>query len=207
MKPDPAPDPTPDPTPGPAPRGAVTDLDVDVLMSDAAWAQHCADPGALCRRAAQAGFDMALADGIELPGTRVEVSVVLSDDDRVHELNRDYRGIDKATNVLSFTTLEDESEGHHPIDAPVLLGDIIVAFQTVEGEAKLEGKTLDAHLSHMVVHGILHLMGYDHETDGDADEMEALETQALAHLGVADPYARPLQPSMSTGNVKGKHNE
>jgi len=150
---------------------------------------------------------MALADGIELPGTRAEVSVVLSDNDRVHELNRDYRGIDKATNVLSFTALEDESEDHHPADAPVLLGDIIIALETVEGEAKLEGKTLDAHLAHMVVHGILHLMGYDHETDGDADEMEALEAQALAHLGVADPYARPLPLPTSTENVKGKHNE
>ena len=192
----------PDPAPDPAPQGALTDLDIDVLTPNEMWAQRCADPEAVCRRAARAGFEMALADGIELSGGRVEVSVVLSDDDRVHELNRDYRGIDRATNVLSFATLEGERRA--PTDAPMLLGDIIVAFETVDGEAKQESKTLEAHLAHMVVHGMLHLMGYDHETDSDADEMESLEIRALEGLGVADPYAEPGPPPASTRDAKGR---
>jgi len=194
----------PDPAPDPAPLDALTDLDVDVLVSDEMWARHCADPAALCRRTARAGFETALADGVELSGSRVEVSIVLSDDDRVHALNRDYRGIDRATNVLSFTALEGENGSHLPADAPMLLGDIIVAFETVSGEAKQESKTLEAHLAHMVVHGMLHLMGYDHETDSDADEMETMEIKVLADLGVADPYAGHGRPPMSTRDVKGR---
>jgi len=204
MKPEPTPDPAPDPSLDPSPRRTAAELDVDVATSGGAWVERCADPEALCRRAAKAAFDMALVDGIGLSGDHAEVSVLLSDDERVHGLNRDYRGIDRPTNVLSFSGNDDEALDHHPDDAPVLLGDIVVAFETVSSEARRDGKTLDAHLAHMIVHGMLHLMGYDHETDDDANEMEAMEIRVLAHLGVADPYAWPRSGPDRTTDAKGR---
>ena len=112
-----------------------------------------------------------------------EVSVVLTDDAEQRELNRQWRGIDKSTNVLSFPQLE-------PF-APVagLVGDIILAEETVRREAEEMGITFLAHFTHLVVHGFLHLLGYDHIEDEDAEEMEGLETEILAGLGIADPYA------------------
>lgn len=112
-----------------------------------------------------------------------ELSVVLTDDAEQRELNQQWRGIDKSTNVLSFPQIE-------PF-APVagLLGDIILARETLEREAAEMEITFEAHFTHLVVHGFLHLLGYDHVEDEDAEEMEGLETQILAALGIADPYA------------------
>lgn len=112
-----------------------------------------------------------------------EVSVVLTDDAEQRELNHQWRGFDKSTNVLSFPQIE-------PF-APVvgLLGDITLARETVEKEAEEMGITLEAHFSHLVVHGFLHLLGYDHIEEDEATEMESLETRILATLGIADPYA------------------
>ena len=115
----------------------------------------------------------------------VEVSIVLADDDTVHALNRQYRGIDKPTNVLSFPIEEWEEGGGQP----VLIGDVVLGFETVKREAELADKPLGHHVSHLIVHGILHLLGYDHETDSDAAEMEPLETAILARLNIPDPYA------------------
>ena len=116
---------------------------------------------------------------------RTEVSVVLADDALVRRLNRQWRRIDAATNVLSFPSLDQEL----PPKAPFLLGDVVLAYETVSREAQEQGKELADHLRHLVVHGILHLLGYDHEDPGQAEQMEALETQVLARLGVDDPYA------------------
>jgi probable rRNA maturation factor len=119
-----------------------------------------------------------------------ELAVTLSDDARVKTLNAEWREQDKPTNVLTFPSVEpDETE-----DA-AMLGDVILAFETVEREARDEGKRLEDHLAHLVVHGVLHLFGYDHLDDDEAEEMEALETRALARLGVADPYARDAAPA------------
>lgn len=128
-----------------------------------------------------------------------ELSVVLADDALVHRLNREYRGKDKPTNVLSFALTEaDEPEPGE--GAPVLLGDVILAFETVEREAVEQNKTPADHMTHLVVHGVLHLLGYDHETDDEAEEMEALETRLLATLGIADPYAaNRAQPESPDG--------
>ena len=112
-----------------------------------------------------------------------EWSVVLSDDARVRVLNHDWRGQDKPTNVLSFPAADEDDDDPGP-----LLGDVVVAFETTAREAREEGKTLEHHLAHLLVHGLLHLFGWDHEDDAEADEMEALETEILAGLGVADPY-------------------
>ena len=112
-----------------------------------------------------------------------EVTVVLTDDAEQHELNKQWRGFDKSTNVLSFPQLEPFT----PVMG--LVGDITLARETVEKEAGEMGITLQAHFTHLVVHGFLHLLGYDHIEEADAAKMESLETTILATLGIADPYA------------------
>jgi probable rRNA maturation factor len=105
-----------------------------------------------------------------------EVAVVLADDAFVRELNKIFRGKNKATNVLSFPNDEEP------------LGDIILSFETVEREAKAQGKSFKAHAIHLIVHGMLHLLGHDHEDDNQAEHMEALEVKILKKLGIANPY-------------------
>lgn len=120
-----------------------------------------------------------------------ELSLVLTDDAHIQELNRTWRGHDKPTNVLSFPAGEgaepDVSDEYS--DQPMLLGDIVIARETLEREAADEGKSVDDHFTHLLLHGFLHLMGYDHEDETEAEEMEAIERRILASLGVADPYA------------------
>lgn len=115
----------------------------------------------------------------------VEIGVRLTGDDDIRALNREWRGQDKATNVLAFAL--DAETGVEGV--PVPLGDIVVAFETCRREAGEEGKPLADHLRHLVVHGTLHLLGYDHEDAGEADTMEAAERRILATMGVPDPYA------------------
>ena len=114
-----------------------------------------------------------------------EISVVLSDDEHVRELNKHHRGMDKPTNVLSFPAARTKT----PSGAPRILGDIVLALETVEREAAEESKPLENHISHLVVHGVLHLLGYDHEDDEEAEMMEERERQILTKLGIPDPYA------------------
>ncbi|MFS8036289.1 rRNA maturation RNase YbeY [Xanthobacter sp. AM11] len=155
---------------------------VDVLIEADGWAEL---PGAeaIAITAVRAALD---ALGADVPAP-CEVSVTLTDDARIRVLNREWRSLDKPTNVLSFPLpdLPDDS------DAPQPLGDIIVALETVRAEAAAEAKAAAHHLSHLVVHGTLHLMGYDHMNDDEAEEMEALERRILAGLGIDDPYALP----------------
>ena len=107
-----------------------------------------------------------------------ELSVALADDAMVQRLNREYRAKDKPTNVLSFPA------AHGP-----LLGDVILAYETLLSEAKEEGLAPADHLTHLTIHGLLHLLGYDHETEADAVAMESMETSILAGLGISDPHA------------------
>jgi probable rRNA maturation factor len=132
-----------------------------------------------CNLAAAAAFDAtgAISEG-------VEVSVVLADDEFIRSLNKAWRQQDKPTNVLAFPC---EELGHSD-DAVNLLGDIVIASGVVQREARDEDKTVVHHMTHMVVHGTLHLLGYDHISDDDAAEMEGFETIALAALGIDDPY-------------------
>ena len=111
-----------------------------------------------------------------------EVSVLLADDAALRVLNRDWRHIDKSTNVLSFPAAEQ------PAGLPPLLGDIAIAYETVAREAGEEGKPFLHHLAHLAVHGYLHLMGYDHQTDSEAEAMETLERDILRSLRIPDPY-------------------
>src|SRR5215467_9942212 len=114
-----------------------------------------------------------------------EVAVLLTDDRFIRALNRRWRGYDQATNVLSFPAPSScRSHG-----APILLGDIVIAYETTAREASAEGKPILHHLSHLAVHGFLHLLGYDHESHDEAETMEGLERTVLARLGIPDPYA------------------
>ena len=111
-----------------------------------------------------------------------EVSLLFTDDDQVRQLNAQWRQIDKPTNVLSFAARE---AGGPP--TPVL-GDVVLARETIAREAQEQCKSFDDHLTHLIIHGFLHLLGFDHISDGEAEEMEQLERQVLAGLGIADPY-------------------
>jgi probable rRNA maturation factor len=118
-----------------------------------------------------------------------EASVVLADDRMVRGLNATYRGKDAPTNVLSFPF--QTPPGGVPEDAPYL-GDVVLAAETIAREAAERGIAPTAHLQHLVVHGLLHLLGFDHATDVEAEQMERIEIEILARLGIADPYAEPL---------------
>jgi probable rRNA maturation factor len=162
-------------------------------VRDARWKRASARVPMLCRAAVRAAFDRARPRLGKSPAG-IEISVVLASDAFVKALNRDYRGRDKPTNVLAFAAL-DGARPSAPRGAPLLLGDVVIAFETVAAEAKAQGKTLADHLRHLVIHGTLHLLGHDHATDAEAAAMERLEVDALAGLGVADPYA--TMPSLS----------
>jgi probable rRNA maturation factor len=142
---------------------------------------------AVAHRAAGAAAQVAT----ELASPRLSVSLLFTSDAEIHTLNREWRDKDKPTNVLSFPMLERaELLALRPEGPPELLGDIALAAETCAREAADKGVPLDHHAAHLVIHGLLHLAGYDHETsDEDAAAMEARETKALAFLGIADPYA------------------
>ncbi|MBF0144886.1 MAG: rRNA maturation RNase YbeY [Magnetococcales bacterium] len=117
-----------------------------------------------------------------------EVAVRLTHDEEVQSLNLHYRGIDRPTNILSFAMMDDPDDIEFP-EAPLLLGDLVLAFETVVREAEMQGKTFEDHLTHLVVHGMLHLLGYDHErSPEDALRQETMEIAILAHMGIDNPY-------------------
>lgn len=164
----------------------IPEVTVQVRALD--WIRAEPDCEALCLRAALAAFEGA-PERPAIPAAGAEATVVLADDALVRELNRDYRGTDAPTNVLSFATLDDPEpvfEGE-----PLALGDMVLAFETTCAEAAAQGKTIAAHLSHLVVHAMLHLLGYDHAEGSAAERMERLETEILGRLGIADPYSMP----------------
>jgi probable rRNA maturation factor len=162
------------------------DAEVFVDLAAPSWALALPAAEPLCRRVAETTLSAATALWPLPPGARLELSVVLSDDAELRQLNHTYRGIDRATNVLSFAALDRDSP--LPASGPVLLGDVIIAFETCRRESEAERKSLADHLSHLVAHGVLHLLGYDHESDGEALRMEQLERTVLAELAVPDPY-------------------
>ncbi len=140
---------------------------------------------------AEAVICRAIAKAAEIVDAEVggaEISVMLTDAAGIRKLNATWRGIDKPTNVLSFPAPQPAAAGGAE-DAPKMLGDIAIAYETTWKEADEEHKPFAHHLSHLAVHGFLHLIGYDHETDEEAEAMEALEQEALAQLGIPDPYA------------------
>jgi probable rRNA maturation factor len=148
-------------------------LKIDVLVDSDLWQ----DPGkarSIVRRAVAQAAATASTTGTEL-------AIVLTDDSAIRQLNRLWRGIDTATNVLSFPSKQTADEPAH-------LGDIVLAHQTIAREARAEGKPFAHHLAHLVVHGFLHLIGYDHDKDADAESMEQTERKILRRLNIPDPY-------------------
>lgn len=187
-----------------------TNINVAVVVKDPTWRLEFEGAEQIARRAARAVLDhKGLRDFLvrhrlwpgKTPQGRggpasAELVVVLADDRLVRRLNRDYRGLDKPTNVLSFAGLDGSAETAG--DTPMLLGDVVLARETVAREAAAQGKTAAEHLAHLVVHGALHLLGYDHGTAPEAKRMESLERAILADLDVADPYRDRM---ISTGAV------
>jgi probable rRNA maturation factor len=171
---------------------AMTDvaiLDLEVIAEAPAWAEALPEVVELCRSAAGAAFAAARGHR-HFPGGAAEACLLLSIDARVRALNKTFRGRDEPTDVLSFSSVEVDVLAAAGADGPPSgLGDIVIAFETAAGDAARQEKSLSDHLSHLVVHGVLHLLGYDHATDAEALEMEALEVRALATLGIADPYS------------------
>jgi len=164
----------------------MTDLNVaiDVNIEAGDWDAALPDAQALAERAI-----MAVCAHVGDVPADAEVSVLLTDDAHQQILNRDWRGKAKPTNVLSFPgDAWGEAWEDVPPGAPLLLGDIAVAFETTQREAADQDQPLGAYFTHLVVHGMAHLLGFDHETEQDADEMEPLEIDILRTLGIASPY-------------------
>jgi len=152
-------------------------IEVDIATDDRVWHDILPDAVAICTAAVRE----ALPDEI----TACEVSILLTDDPAVAALNEKYRDQTGPTNVLSFANIDP----HAVAAGQKMLGDIVLARETVAREAEAQGKRLADHVAHLVVHGTLHLIGLDHRSDGDAAMMEGKEAAILAALGIADPYA------------------
>lgn len=155
-------------------------IEVEVIVADERWSAALPDPEAMAAGAVKAA--LAVEPAASVPES-AEVAVLLAADASVRELNRTWRGRDQATNVLSFPA----PPGASP-PGTAHLGDIALAYETTLREAEAEAKSLVDHAIHLIVHGTLHLLGRDHAEEGEAETMEALEIEALARLGIADPY-------------------
>lgn len=170
----------------------LTECDIDVLSKADGWPEDAID---VVQKAAMHVW--AKAKEGSAAGRMAELSIALSDNAQVQDLNREWRGKDKPTNVLSFAAEEGDDFPFDPSDPamaemllemPRLLGDIVLARETVVLEAESQGKEFNQHLTHLVMHGVLHLLGYDHIEEDEAEEMEALETAYLADFDISDPY-------------------
>jgi probable rRNA maturation factor len=159
----------------------MSELKVDILVESPLWERKSRISRSVMRAAMAAGAHPEVGPAIQAEG---EVCVTLIDDKGIAALNRRWRGKNAPTNVLSFPA---------PLGPvmrrPRFLGDIALAFETIDREAKTQEKPFEDHVAHLVVHGLLHLLGYDHLSEGEARRMEALETRILVSIGVADPYA------------------
>lgn len=149
--------------------------DIDIIHESEAWLAALPEADSLLHETVLTGL-LGLEENLE-------VCVVLADDPLLHDLNRNFRGKDRPTNVLSFPSDDLLPDGMR------LLGDVVLSYDSCAREAREQGKTLRDHTRHLTLHGVLHLLGHDHEEAEDAEEMEKLEVQLLAELGVADPYA------------------
>lgn len=159
-------------------------LSLDVVIESGDWPDAGSLEPLVLRAAAVIAAAAGLGQHFAVPAA---ACVAFSSNADVRALNAQYRGQDKPTNVLSFPA-PPPPPGHRPVGEPVFLGDVVLAAETVAAEARDLGIPIAHHIQHLVVHGVLHLLGYDHENDSEAEIMEALETRLLADLGVPDPY-------------------
>lgn len=171
----------------PASPGLDAKISVELVEDAGDWSDF-EDVTATVQQAAD-----AVGAALECEIDRASVCVALSDDREVRSLNAQYRGKDKPTNVLSFPAGAGAVEG--------FLGDIILAYETIAREAHAQATPMRDHIQHLVVHGLLHLLGYDHEDEAEAERMEALEIAILAKLGIANPYTGELDPVKSSGAI------
>jgi probable rRNA maturation factor len=163
----------------------MSQLDIQIAVEADGWADEQTLEALASRVLGAAETHLAKVEGQPFPKQPTEVSLVFADDEMIREINAEWRAKDKPTNVLSFPAFP-VTPGKMP--GP-MLGDVIMARETVEREAVELDKTFEDHLTHLMVHGFLHLFGYDHIETDDAEKMEALETRILAELGLSDPYA------------------
>lgn len=163
----------------------MADLDIQIAVESDGWASEADLAGIANRVLTTAAACLAEREGQPFPPHAVEVSLVFTEDEAMRAINAEWRGKDKPTNVLSFPAFPIG-----PGDKPgPMLGDIVLARETIAREAQELEKSFDEHLTHLLVHGFLHLFGYDHIEAEDAEQMERLETGILAELGLSDPYA------------------
>ena len=162
-------------------------IEIAIRIHDSAWSTALPDAGAVVRRAASAALGAAPDQGLP---DRVELGVVLADDAFVRRLNRSYRGQDRPTDVLAFPMHERPADAPPPAGKmPLPLGDVVLARETVERDSGSDGVAVSERVSHLVVHGVLHLLGYDHDRPDAERTMRALESRTLLGLGIGDPYA------------------
>ena len=164
-------------------------INVYLTTEDKLWEKVLPDVSALVQKTADVATKRVWNDVWFLDENKTfSVNLCLSNDAAVHKLNREFRGVDKPTNVLSFANYEDESFEDMLETEVVELGDVIVALETLEREAEEQGVSLKAHFMHLWLHGLLHILGYDHMDESDAEVMEGLEIEILAALGIENPY-------------------
>lgn len=160
-------------------------ISVDTLVEDDIWNAKLSNHDELIEETVE--ITLHNLNIFEKNDKIAEISVTLTNDESIQSLNKDYRGKDKPTNVLSFPQI-DWSNDDWKDDPMVMLGDVVVSFETIAREAEEQSKSLEHHFTHMLVHSIVHLFGYDHETDEEAEEMEALEIEILKQMGIENPY-------------------
>jgi probable rRNA maturation factor len=157
------------------------ELSIDIVVDSPLWNNEARAEGVLRGALCEAA--------VVLSTKPAELAIVLTDDSAIRALNRDWRGIDRPTNVLSFPVQGSPNIATGgATGVPVLLGDIVIAYETTTEEARAESKPFCDHLAHLAVHGFLHLLGFDHDSDADAERMEALERSILRRLDIPDPY-------------------
>ena len=161
-------------------------VQVETPWPEAGWEQ-------LAANASEAAIRATPQAELAAPPALVEVSVRLTSDEEVHQLNLQYRGKDMPTNVLSFPMVQADllqTVSQNSDDGELLLGDVVLAHGVCAAEAEEKGVSLEAHATHLIVHGVLHLLGYDHQGSAEAEHMESLERDIMAGLGLHDPYHR-----------------
>ncbi len=168
-----------DATPCGSPEASRAGITVEILCRCDLWQEMLAD-GCLAERAVRAAIGAAATRR----RSSLQLSILLTCDEEIRDLNRDWRGRNEPTNVLSFPLRARGIDGEEGCP----LGDIVLAAETVRREATEAGRTVDQHAAHLIVHGVLHLLGFEHESEGEAQRMETLEVRILETLGVPDPY-------------------
>jgi probable rRNA maturation factor len=168
-------------------RAAKTACKIDVVVESSLWKEPRVVKSLIRRAVNEAAAAVSTSEA--------ELAIVLTNDSAIRLLNRDWRGKDAATNVLSFPAQNGSGE-------PPLIGDIVLAYETIAREARDEGKPFAHHVAHLTVHGFLHLNGYDHQRSKDADEMEQLERKILRELAIPDPYRSPAKSPAKTAKKR-----